>query len=121
MRPVTAHPWLPEFHALLSPLRKAAGSRTAEDEAWRPELEATGLFEPLSAATAEYVHTIDGDDLVALVQLVGWVANLPDDERADVLARVPGDRRRGDGAAPPLPDGGPVDAARLSRPRRGVR
>jgi len=34
------HPWLPEFHALLSPLRKAAGSRTAEDEAWRPELEA---------------------------------------------------------------------------------
>ena len=82
------HPWLPEFHALLSPLRKAAGSRTAEDEAWRPELEATGLFQPLSAAAAEYVHTIDGDGLVALVRSWSWVANLSDDERAGVLARV---------------------------------
>ncbi len=85
---MTAHPWLPEFHALLSPLRKAAGSRTAEDEAWRPELEAAGLFQPLSAAAAEYVHTIDGDELVALVRSWRWVANLPDDERAGVLARV---------------------------------
>ena len=57
------HPWLPEFHALC---RRSGRRRSA----------------------AEYVHTIDGDDFVALVRSWSWVANLPDDERARVLARV---------------------------------
>jgi SAM-dependent methyltransferase len=81
-------PWLPELRALLSPLRQAAGNRAAEDEAWRPELEATGLFGPLRETAGDYVHTLDVAGFVALVRSYSWVANLPDDERAELLARV---------------------------------
>jgi len=41
---------------------------TRQDEAWRPLLEATRLFGPLHADTAEHVHTIGGGDFVALVR-----------------------------------------------------
>jgi SAM-dependent methyltransferase len=91
-------PWLPEFHALLAPLRQAAGNRTAEEEAWAPELEATGLFAPLRAAAADYVQTLDVAGFVALVRSYSWVANLPDGERGELLARV----RKMAGAAPAL-------------------
>jgi SAM-dependent methyltransferase len=81
-------PWLPELHALLSPLRRAAGNRSAEDEAWRRELDATGWFTPLRERAGDYVHTLDVAGFVALVRSYSWVANLPDDERAELLGRV---------------------------------
>ena len=91
-------PWLPELHALLSTLRQAAGNRAAEEQAWRPELEATGVFAPLHATAADYVHTLGVARFVALVRSYSWVANLPDGEGAELLGRV----RRMAGGTPAL-------------------
>jgi SAM-dependent methyltransferase len=90
-------PLLTALGELLEPYRKAAGPFPAGDDQWQPVLEATGAFAPLSSAEVEHVHVSSPDDVVALVASWSWIANLPDDERAEVLRRVgelAGDQRR---------------------------
>jgi hypothetical protein len=82
------HPWLTEFRALVRPYRAAAGPFPAGDDAWREALEATRLFAPLASAEFEHVHRVSPDDFVALVASWSWIANVPEPERAGVLARV---------------------------------
>jgi SAM-dependent methyltransferase len=81
-------PWLTAFGELLEPYRQAAGRFPADQ--WKPALEATGAFAPLSRADVDHVQTMSPDDLVALVSSWSWIANLPDGERAGVLQRVRG-------------------------------
>jgi SAM-dependent methyltransferase len=81
-------PWLPAFDALVKPHRQAAGRFPAEADQWRPALEQTGLFTPLSHAEADHVHRIGADDFVALVASWSWIANLPDEQRDAVLTQV---------------------------------
>jgi SAM-dependent methyltransferase len=79
-------PWVTAFGELLEPYRQAAGPFPADQ--WKPALEATGAFAPLSRTDVEHVQTASPDDLVALVSSWSWIANLPDGERAGVLRRV---------------------------------
>jgi SAM-dependent methyltransferase len=81
-------PWLTAFGELLEPYRKAAGPFPAEADPWKPALEATGAFAPLSRADVDHVQASSPDDLVALVSSWSWIANVPDGERAGVLRRV---------------------------------
>jgi SAM-dependent methyltransferase len=81
-------PWLAAFGELLQPYRQAAGPFPAEAEPWKPALQATGAFAPLSSAEVDHVQTGSTEDVVALVSSWSWIANLPDGERAAVLRRV---------------------------------
>jgi SAM-dependent methyltransferase len=81
-------PWLTAFGELLEPSRLAAGPFPAEGDQWKPALEATGAFAPLSSAEVDHVETRSADDVVALVASWSWIANLADNERATVLRRV---------------------------------
>jgi SAM-dependent methyltransferase len=81
-------PWHPAFEALSRPYREAAGPFPAGDDRWRPELEATGLFEPLISAEVDAVERTDPDGFVALVASWSWIANLPEHERAIFLRQV---------------------------------
>jgi SAM-dependent methyltransferase len=81
-------PWLTAFGELLEPYRRAAGPFPAGDDRWKPALEATGAFAPLSSAEVDHVQASSTDDVIALVSSWSWIANLPDAERAAVLRRV---------------------------------
>jgi SAM-dependent methyltransferase len=81
-------PWLPTFDALVKPYRQAAGPFPAERERWTVPLQETRLFAPPSSAETDNLHRLSADDFVALVGSWTWIANLPDQERADVLAAV---------------------------------
>jgi SAM-dependent methyltransferase len=80
--------WQAAVEALSTPYRKAAGEFPAEGERWKLALQQTPAFAPLSQAEVEHVHRMVPDDLVALVASWSWIANLPDDERTVLLARV---------------------------------
>jgi SAM-dependent methyltransferase len=81
-------PWQAALEALTTPYRKAAGGFPADGERWKLALRQTRLFAPLSEAEAAHVHRLAPDDLVALVASWSWIANLPGDERAALLAQV---------------------------------
>jgi hypothetical protein len=81
-------PWLAAFEALVKPHRQAAGRFAAEPDQWKPALRESRLFTPLSHAEVAHVHRISADDFVALVASWSWITNLPDQQRADVLAQV---------------------------------
>jgi len=81
-------PWLPEYEALTTPYRLAAGPFPAD--AWKDALERTGLFEPLSETSVEDVRDDSTDGVVALVASWSWIANLEDDERTRLLAALRG-------------------------------
>jgi SAM-dependent methyltransferase len=80
------HAWLPALNALLAPYRQAAGEFPSGDNRWRRAFEAR--FEPLACEEYDHVHRVGPDDLVALVGSWSWIANVPQPERGDVLARV---------------------------------
>lgn len=109
-------PWHPEFKALSTPYREAAGAYPAER--WREALDGTGLFELLTSTEAEHAHVTDPDGFVALVDSWSWISNLPDEERRTFLARARANRRPAR-AHPPLPHGNPPDPAALRRPLLG--
>lgn len=81
-------PWVKRFGALVEPRRIAAGPFPAGDEQWKPVLEQSDRFEPLSQAEFSHVHRIGIEDFVALVASWSWIANLPDQERSDLLGEV---------------------------------
>jgi SAM-dependent methyltransferase len=82
------HGWSEPFNALVTPLREAAGRFPAGADEWRPRLERTGLFGPLDRSEFDHVHETGIDELTDLVASWSWIANLPDDERTALLARV---------------------------------
>jgi ubiquinone/menaquinone biosynthesis C-methylase UbiE len=81
-------PWQSALEALSEPYRVAAGRFPAEGEQWKLALRRTRLFGPLSQAEIEHTQRTTPDGVVALVASWSWIANLPDDERAAVLAKV---------------------------------
>jgi ubiquinone/menaquinone biosynthesis C-methylase UbiE len=88
-RPVgAAQPWQPALEALSRPYREAAGSFPAEGERWQRAIHRTGLFGPLEQAEVDHTHETSADALVALVGSWSWIANLPDEERGTLLAKV---------------------------------
>ena len=84
----TPFPWRARFDALTKPYRAAAGTFPAED--WDEALAASGRFGALGSADIEHVHATTGAGLVDLVASWSWIANLPESERAALLAGVAG-------------------------------
>jgi SAM-dependent methyltransferase len=54
---------------------------------WQP-VGAEGLFEPFRARIFPNPQTLDRDGLVAFYATMGWLADLPDDERLPLLEQV---------------------------------
>ena len=79
-----APPWHEAFVAFIEPLRKAAGDFPAED--WKEAIARTGLFEDLQLDHASHDQHLDSEGFVELIASWSWIANLPDDRRAEVLA-----------------------------------
>lgn len=59
--------------------------RTGE---WRRAFGTTDRFTPLEHRRYAYEHEVDADTMVGRIGSISWIASLPDDQRADVLARV---------------------------------
>jgi SAM-dependent methyltransferase len=78
--------WQAAVEALSAPYREAAGPFPAER--WQDAVAQSGRFDPLASAEVEHLDRTDADGVVALVASWSWIANLPDDERAALLARV---------------------------------
>ena len=55
---------------------------------WIPVLEASPLFGPLEGVEATFEQYFDAAGLAERVGTISYIARLPDDERAEVLARV---------------------------------
>jgi SAM-dependent methyltransferase len=81
-------PWLEAFGELLDPVRHDAGRFPAERDEWPDALAATGLFTPIERSGHEHVQRLPAEDLSTLVSSWSWIANLPDDRRAELLAQV---------------------------------
>lgn len=83
------HPWYEEFHALVEPIRQAAGAFPPEND-WQLVAQESGLFAPPSHVEVEQFQRIGPVEFVDLVESWSWIANLPDAERTSVLGRVRG-------------------------------
>jgi ubiquinone/menaquinone biosynthesis C-methylase UbiE len=59
-----------------------------ELQSWVEVLEASPLFGPLEQFSAAHEQWFDAEGLAERMGTVSYVARLPDDERADVLARL---------------------------------
>jgi ubiquinone/menaquinone biosynthesis C-methylase UbiE len=81
-------PWQAALDALTRPYREAAGDFPAAGDRWKRALRESGSFAPLSQAELEHVHRMTPEELVSLVASWSWIANLPDGDRASVLARA---------------------------------
>jgi len=73
---------------LIEPYRGRAPSHASL--AWRDAFGRTELFGPLAEWHGSWVHVTDADGLGARVASISFIAALPADERAGVLARVRG-------------------------------
>jgi SAM-dependent methyltransferase len=60
----------------------------SEFRLWHDTVEASGLFGPLEATESTFEQLFDADALAERIGTISYVARLPDDERADVLAQV---------------------------------
>lgn len=72
--------------AILDPHRK--GAPTHRGEAWRAAFERTTLFGPLEEHVFANEQLLDADGLEARVASVSFIASLPEEERAAVIARA---------------------------------
>ena len=70
--------------ALLAPHR--AGVPTLRGDAWRAAFERTVLFGPLEEHVFANEQMLDADGLADRVASISYIASLPDDERAGVIA-----------------------------------
>jgi SAM-dependent methyltransferase len=55
---------------------------------WIPVLEASPLFGPLEGVEATFEQHFDAAGLAERISTISYIARLPDDERAEVLAQV---------------------------------
>jgi SAM-dependent methyltransferase len=76
--------WVEPFQALVEPPRIAAG----EFPSGNAMLRQSPQFESWREAHFSHVHRIGLEDFIALVSSWSWIANLPDDERAELLTEV---------------------------------
>jgi ubiquinone/menaquinone biosynthesis C-methylase UbiE len=60
----------------------------SEFGSWREEVEASGLFGPLATIESTFEQLFDAEGFAERIGTISYVARLPDDERADVLARA---------------------------------
>ncbi len=70
--------------ALLAPHR--AGVPTLRGDAWRGAFERTTLFGPLEEHVFDNAQMLDADGLADRVASVSYIASLPDEQRAGVIA-----------------------------------
>ena len=70
--------------ALLEPHR--AGVPTLRGDAWRAAFERTTRFGPLQEHVFDNAQMLDADGLADRVASISFVASLPDDERAGIIA-----------------------------------
>jgi len=79
-------PWVAGLTEIMEPFRgDTPAYRTG---AWREAFERSSLFTPLEHAAVRQVHLLDHEAVVDRVASVSFVAALPEEERAVVLARV---------------------------------
>jgi SAM-dependent methyltransferase len=83
-----SNPWLAEFGRLIEPAIRRAGPHPNERGSWSSELEAIGGLEPAQRAEIAHVHRLDRDRFVELISTWSFVANLPEDERTDLLGQI---------------------------------
>jgi SAM-dependent methyltransferase len=74
------------FSEIMKPYRGDAPSY--HSERWRTAFERTKLFTPLDKQTFSFGHEVDPEGVVARVLSVSFIAALPAERRADVVARV---------------------------------
>lgn len=79
-------PWIHELTRIMEPHRGT--TPTHRSGAWRPPLDASGLFEPLRERSFHYEQTMSPDEAVDRVLSVSFIAALPTDERAAVASAV---------------------------------
>lgn len=72
--------------AIVDPHRR--GAPTHRGEAWRAAFGRTTLFGPLDEHVYANEQTLDADGLEARVGSISFIASLPEDERARVIARA---------------------------------
>lgn len=77
-------PWVERFQALVDPPRVAAGEFPSSEET----LASSPEFEPWREARFSHVHRIGVEDFLALVSSWSWIANLPGNERSELLRQV---------------------------------
>ncbi len=70
--------------ALLAPHR--AGVPTLRGDAWRAAFERSTLFGPLEGHAFDNAQALDADGVADRVASISYIASLPDDERAGVIA-----------------------------------
>ena len=72
--------------ALIEPHRM--GTPTLRGDAWRAAFERTSLFGPLEEHVFENEQVLDEDGLAARICSISFIAQLPEAERAGLLARA---------------------------------
>jgi SAM-dependent methyltransferase len=77
-------PWVEPFQALVEPPRVAAGEFPSSEDV----LPQSPHFGPWQQDQFGHVHRIRLEDFLALVSSWSWIANLPDEERGDLLAEA---------------------------------
>ena len=68
----------------------ASGTPTHRTDAWRGAFDATSLFGPLEERSFPNEQVLDADGLEDRVGSISFIASLPEDERATVLAAARG-------------------------------
>jgi ubiquinone/menaquinone biosynthesis C-methylase UbiE len=81
-------PWIERLRELVEPRRVAAGPFPAGENRWKEVLENDPRFSPRQDALFEHVHRLDVETFLALVASWSWIANLPDQERTDLLDEI---------------------------------
>jgi hypothetical protein len=72
--------------AIVDPFR--AGAPTHRGERWRVAFGRTSLFGPLEDHVFENEQVLDADGMADRIGSISFIASLPDEDRARVLARV---------------------------------
>ena len=83
-RRIEADPANDAIERILAPHR--AGTPTHRLDEWRPAFDHTTLFGPLEEHRFENEQILDADGMADRIGSISFVASLPDDTRAEVLA-----------------------------------
>jgi SAM-dependent methyltransferase len=87
-RPEETGPWLEELRAFLRACQPTGPRYRGLHGGWREPLAALDVFTEFEREDAEQVHELDGRGFVELTSSWSWVANLPSEERRELLERV---------------------------------
>jgi MOSC domain-containing protein YiiM len=82
----TSRPWLARLDEIID--RSDDGHPRFRTGAWRLGFDLTALFEPLREAAFETVHRGSHETMVDRVASISYIAAMPDERRATVLAEV---------------------------------